>query len=99
MGRSSFLDEAELIGRPVRGEEARVVSSCLTTSWTRTLEAEGMTGLMVDLGVDGEGCREAIFSRTGVSLNEVLSRSSLKREVGGEVREENRLDVGERAEP
>ena len=58
-----------------------------------------MTGLMVDLDVDGVGCLEAIFSRTGVSLDEILSRSSSKREVGGEVLEENRLDVGERADP
>lgn len=59
-----------------------------------------MTGLMVDLDVDGEGCLEGILSRTGASLVNVLSRSSsAKREVGGEVLEEKRLDVGERADP
>jgi hypothetical protein len=59
-----------------------------------------MTGLMVDLDADGVSCLEAIVSRTGVSLDDVLSRSSsAKREVGGEVLEENRLDVGERADP
>lgn len=59
-----------------------------------------MTGLMVNLDADGEDCLGLILSRTGVSLVDVLSRSSsAKREVGGEVLEEKRLDEGERADP
>lgn len=59
-----------------------------------------MTGLMVDLEADDEDCLEVILSRTGVSLVDVLSRSSsAKREVGGEVLEEKRLDKGERVDP
>lgn len=118
-GLEGLLDEAELAGRSDWAEVARVVSKCLTTSWTLTFEAEGMTGLMVDLEADDEDCLEEILSRTGVDLEadddecleeilsrtgvsrvEVLSRSSsAKREVGGEVQEEKRVDEGEKADP
>jgi len=58
-----------------------------------------MTGLMVEREAEGLGFLAAISSKTGVNLVAVLSCSSSRREVGGEVLEENRLDEGERGDP
>jgi len=57
-----------------------------------------MTALMVEREVDGLFF-EVISSRTGVNLVSILSFSSSSRDEGGDVREENRLDEGERGDP